>query len=183
VVRDPLDGFKVARDPILSLARVSVVVPTLNEADNLPHVFERMPSEVFEVILVDGNSTDGTIEVAKRLWPSVRVITQSGMGKGNALTCGFWAARVTLSSCWTPMAQPTQQRSQGLLQRCWPALTSPRGAGSLLEAVARTSPWCAELAIGLLPKLSTSCGAASTVISATGTTLLAQVPALHNSRL
>ena len=92
VVRDPLEGIKGFRDPILSLVRVSVVVPTLNEADNLPHVFEHMPDEVFEVILVDGNSTDGTVEVAKRLWPSLRVITQSGKGKGNALTCGFWAA-------------------------------------------------------------------------------------------
>ena len=31
--------------------------------------------------LVDGNSTDGTVEVAKRLWPNVTVITQNGMGK------------------------------------------------------------------------------------------------------
>ena len=91
-VRDPLDDVRVIPDPILSAARVSVVMPTLNEADNLPHVFERMPAEVFEVILVDGNSTDGTVEVATQLWPRLRVITQSGRGKGNALTCGFWAA-------------------------------------------------------------------------------------------
>lgn len=92
VVRDPLDGINVLRDPLLSLVRVSVVMPSLNEADNLPHVFERMPIDVFEVILVDGNSTDGTVDVARRLWPSLRVITQSGKGKGNALACGFWAA-------------------------------------------------------------------------------------------
>jgi glycosyltransferase involved in cell wall biosynthesis len=92
VVEDPLVGIRGLRDPILSLVRVSVVVPTLNEADNLPHVFERMPNEIFEVILVDGNSTDGTVEVAKRLWPSLTVVRQSGKGKGNALTCGFWAA-------------------------------------------------------------------------------------------
>ncbi len=95
VVQDPLhgiDGIHMAPDPILSLVTVSVVLPTLNEADNLPHVFERMPSEIFEVILVDGNSTDGTVEVAKELWPSLRVVRQSGKGKGNALTCGFWAA-------------------------------------------------------------------------------------------
>jgi glycosyltransferase involved in cell wall biosynthesis len=95
VAEDPLHGIDEIRmvpDPILSLVTVSVVMPTLNEADNLSHVFERMPSEIFEVILVDGNSTDGTVEVAKRLWPSLRVIRQSGKGKGNALTCGFWAA-------------------------------------------------------------------------------------------
>jgi glycosyltransferase involved in cell wall biosynthesis len=93
VVRDPLEEIKDLRDPMLSSVRVSVVMPTLNEAENLPHVFERMPIEVFEVILVDGNSTDGTIDVATQLWPSLRVITQSGKGKGNALTCGFWAAK------------------------------------------------------------------------------------------
>jgi glycosyltransferase involved in cell wall biosynthesis len=92
VVRDPLGDLKVLRNPILSTVRVSVVIPILNEADNLPHVFDRMPSEIFEVILADGNSTDGSVEIAKRLWPGVTVITQSGKGKGNALTCGFWAA-------------------------------------------------------------------------------------------
>jgi glycosyltransferase involved in cell wall biosynthesis len=92
VARDSLDDIRVVADPILSMVRVSVVMPTLNEADNLPHVFERMPREVFEVILVDGNSTDGTVEVARELWPRLTVITQTGKGKGNALTCGFWAA-------------------------------------------------------------------------------------------
>jgi glycosyltransferase involved in cell wall biosynthesis len=75
-------------------ARVSVVIPTLNEAANLPHVFARLPDEdLFEIILVDGHSTDDTIEVAWQLWPSVRVVMQDGKGKGNALACGFAAAR------------------------------------------------------------------------------------------
>jgi glycosyl transferase family 2 len=89
IIADPV---RVISDSLLSLARVSVVIPTLNEADNLPHVFARMPSAAFEVILVDGNSTDGTVEVAKGLWPDLKVITQTGKGKGNALTSGFWAA-------------------------------------------------------------------------------------------
>jgi len=93
LVRDPIGEVQVIPDPIVSMVRVSVVIPTLNEADNLPHVFERMPREVFEIILVDGNSTDGTVETAKQLWPSLIVIPQTGKGKGNALTCGFWAAR------------------------------------------------------------------------------------------
>ena len=91
-VHDAVAEVRVIPDPILSSVRVSVVIPTLNEADNLRHVFERMPAEVFEIILVDGNSTDGTVEAARRFWPSVIVITQIGRGKGNALTCGFWAA-------------------------------------------------------------------------------------------
>jgi glycosyltransferase involved in cell wall biosynthesis len=73
--------------------RVSVVVPTLNEAANLPHVFARLPEDVYEVILVDGFSTDDTIDVARRLRPDVRVVLQDRRGKGNALACGFAAVR------------------------------------------------------------------------------------------
>lgn len=72
--------------------RVSVIIPTLNEARNLPHVLARMPPDVYEVILVDGDSTDGTVTVARRLWPEIRIARQSRPGKGNALACGFGQA-------------------------------------------------------------------------------------------
>jgi glycosyltransferase involved in cell wall biosynthesis len=71
--------------------RVSVVVPTLNEAENLPHVLARLPAGLHEVILVDGHSTDDTVAVARRLRPEIRVLTQTGRGKGNALAAGFAA--------------------------------------------------------------------------------------------
>ena len=45
--------------------RVSVIVPTLNEAPNLPYVLPRIPAWVDEVLLVDGGSVDGTVEVAR----------------------------------------------------------------------------------------------------------------------
>jgi glycosyltransferase involved in cell wall biosynthesis len=73
--------------------RVSVVVPALNEADNLGHVLPRMPSWVHEVILVDDHSTDDTVEVARRLMPSIRVVANKRTGgKGNALRAGFEVA-------------------------------------------------------------------------------------------
>src|SRR5215212_481186 len=72
-------------------SRVSVVIPTLNEEKNLPHVFTRLPEGLHEVIVVDGHSTDATVAVARRLRPGVRVITQPGRGKGNALAAGFAA--------------------------------------------------------------------------------------------
>lgn len=71
---------------------VSVVIPTLNEAQNLPHVFSLLPADVHEVIIVDGHSTDGTPEVARELRPDARIVTQTRRGKGNALACGFAAA-------------------------------------------------------------------------------------------
>jgi len=72
--------------------RVSVVIPTLNEARNLPYVFSRLPADVYEVIVVDGHSVDDTVAVARRLRPDVRVVQQTRRGKGNALACGFEAA-------------------------------------------------------------------------------------------
>jgi glycosyltransferase involved in cell wall biosynthesis len=71
--------------------RVSVVVPTYNEARNLPHVFGLLPEDLHEVIVVDGRSTDGTIEAALRLRPDVKIVRQTRKGKGNALACGFEA--------------------------------------------------------------------------------------------
>jgi glycosyltransferase involved in cell wall biosynthesis len=72
--------------------KVSVVIPTLNEARNLEHVFAALPVGLHEVILVDGHSVDGTPEVARRLRPDVRIVNQTRTGKGNALACGFAAA-------------------------------------------------------------------------------------------
>jgi len=71
--------------------RISVVIPTFNEAKNLPHVFRLLPDDLHEVIVVDGRSVDGTIETAKRLRPGVRVEIQNRRGKGNAMACGFAA--------------------------------------------------------------------------------------------
>ncbi len=75
-----------------ALPRVSVIVPTLNEAKNLPHVFAELPEGLHEVIVVDGFSTDDTIEVARRLRADVKVVKQDERGKGDAMRCGFDAA-------------------------------------------------------------------------------------------
>lgn len=72
--------------------KITVVIPALNEARNLPHVFERLPSGLHEVIVVDGYSVDDTIAVARKLRPDVRIVMQNRRGKGNALACGFAAA-------------------------------------------------------------------------------------------
>jgi glycosyltransferase involved in cell wall biosynthesis len=74
-----------------SAPKISVVIPTYNEAKNLPHVFSRLPEDLHEVILVDGRSIDGTVEVVHTLRPGVRVLLQNRRGKGNALACGFAA--------------------------------------------------------------------------------------------
>jgi glycosyltransferase involved in cell wall biosynthesis len=89
------DGSVIAPSTPMEKVRpsptVSIVIPALNEARNLPHVLSKLPP-VDEVILVDGGSTDDTIAVATRLRPDIRVVAQNRKGKGNALACGFAAA-------------------------------------------------------------------------------------------
>jgi glycosyltransferase involved in cell wall biosynthesis len=54
-------------------------------------VLPRIPAEIYEIVLVDGHSTDDTCELASRVRPGVRVIEQDGVGKGAALRTGFAA--------------------------------------------------------------------------------------------
>jgi glycosyltransferase involved in cell wall biosynthesis len=71
---------------------VSVIVPTLNEARNLPLVLAELPDDIHEVVIVDGHSTDGTVEIALQTCPDARIVYQTGSGKGDALRCGFEVA-------------------------------------------------------------------------------------------
>ncbi|MFI5958146.1 glycosyltransferase family 2 protein [Cryptosporangium sp. NPDC051539] len=71
---------------------VTVVIPTMNEARNVPVVLAALPYFVTEVVLVDAGSVDGTVEAALAVRPDARVIGQTRRGKGNALATGFEAA-------------------------------------------------------------------------------------------
>jgi hypothetical protein len=71
--------------------KVSVVVPAMNEEHNIGHVLSELPEGLHEVILVDGNSHDNTVEVACQAYPGIRVTTQRGRGKGDAFRTGFAA--------------------------------------------------------------------------------------------
>lgn len=71
--------------------RVSVIIPALEEAANLTLVLPRLPAE-YEVLVVDGNSADDTVAVARSLRPDVVIVQQTRRGKGNALACGLVAA-------------------------------------------------------------------------------------------
>lgn len=74
------------------LPSISVVIPTLNEALNLPVLLPRIPRWIHEVIIVDGRSVDGTVDVAISLLPAVKVVDCQTPGKGAALRAGFAAA-------------------------------------------------------------------------------------------
>ena len=76
-----------------SRVTVSVVIPTLNEEENIGWVLSRLPQDVDEVIIVDGDSTDRTVEIATALRPDVVAVNQLGRGKGAALVTGLNQAK------------------------------------------------------------------------------------------
>jgi glycosyltransferase involved in cell wall biosynthesis len=68
--------------------RVSVIIPTRNEAAALAHVLADLPASlVNEVLVVDSSSTDGTPEVAARM--GARVIAEPRRGYGRACLTGI----------------------------------------------------------------------------------------------
>jgi glycosyltransferase involved in cell wall biosynthesis len=85
---DP-DGFD---DTAARPARVSLILPALNEAEGLEVVLPRIPDLVDDVIVVNGPSTDDTVGVVRRLRPDALIVQQQGRGKGNALKSGIAVA-------------------------------------------------------------------------------------------
>jgi glycosyltransferase involved in cell wall biosynthesis len=71
---------------------ISVVIPAKNEEKNIAAVLAELPSTVTEVLLVDGRSTDRTIEVARHARPDIVIVQERRPGKGSALRAGFAAA-------------------------------------------------------------------------------------------
>ena len=88
-----------------SMQPISIVVPTLNEADNIVLLCERIDSALgaaripYEILIVDDHSVDGTADVAKSLSSTynVKVLFKNGArGKAFSLLEGFAAAKYEL---------------------------------------------------------------------------------------
>jgi len=77
-----------AADP----TRISVIIPALNEAASLPHTLEALQGlrhRGHEVILVDGGSSDATIDVGR---PLVDTVLQTARGRAVQMRAGADAA-------------------------------------------------------------------------------------------
>ncbi|MBN2054024.1 glycosyltransferase family 2 protein [bacterium] len=68
-------------------ARISVIVPAKNEAGSIGPVLDGVLRYADEVILVDGHSTDRTVELARE--KGITVVRDSGRGKGAGLRRGI----------------------------------------------------------------------------------------------
>ena len=133
--------------PVLGRCRVSVVIPTLNEAANLPHVFARLPAGLHEVVLVDGHSTDGTVEVARARWPNRHIVARERRRGGapprlhqlhQNITWGRWWQQTGRKWAW-PAALVARMAIDSGVERHWrspvrSAAGRPRHAGRPLPA-------------------------------------------------
>lgn len=72
-------------------ARISVIIPTKNEAEGIGYVVRgarNVLGEDAEIIVVDEHSNDGTIEEALRADKDVKVVQRKGSGKGRGIQTG-----------------------------------------------------------------------------------------------
>lgn len=77
---------------------LSIIVPVLNEAENIEHLFVMLALQqeiVFELVVCDGGSTDGTAEKAynlAELAPYPVKLAKAGRGRGRQMNAGFAAS-------------------------------------------------------------------------------------------
>lgn len=103
VRRLALRNYVVAR-PLRNISSESpsttVLIPCRNEKGNVENAIKRIPQfcDDLEIIYVEGNSEDGTLEEINKLidkYPEkdIKVFVQDGKGKGDAVRKGFENAR------------------------------------------------------------------------------------------
>jgi hypothetical protein len=123
---------------------VSVVVPALNEARNIPLVFVRIYPDVYEVILIDGLPVDNTAAIARQVRPDMQVVVQTRQGRGDA---SFEHPQINGVSNMSPFGDgrrglptivPEWCRSRG---RCWLPSQSVKVSSS---ALAGSEQWSAQ---------------------------------------
>lgn len=73
---------------VANRVRVSVIIPTYNEAQAIGRVLADLPHDlVTEVIVVDSNSNDGTSDIAAKM--GARVLKEPRRGYGRACLTGL----------------------------------------------------------------------------------------------
>ena len=70
---------------------ISVVIPTKNEESTIGEVIDAVKPYCNEVIVVDGHSTDRTVQIAEQY--GVRIVKDNKKGKGDGIRVGADAVR------------------------------------------------------------------------------------------
>lgn len=92
-VQIPADAYLYITFPFQVLKMISVIIPALNEEKYIENCLKALKNQTykdFEIIIVDGNSTDNTIKITKKY---VKVITSDKRGIGHQQNIGAKHAR------------------------------------------------------------------------------------------
>jgi hypothetical protein len=88
-------GFKIKCMVIVASTDISIIIPTLNEVRYLPKclssLINQSRSDIGEIVVVDGGSTDGTVEVARKY--SDKVVVEPGQAVGASRNLGARRAK------------------------------------------------------------------------------------------
>jgi rSAM/selenodomain-associated transferase 2 len=75
------------------MSRVSIIIPTLNEAASIAHTLQHLQilnPAAHEVLVVDGGSQDATVAIAEQA--KAKIITADQPGRAQQMNCGAEAA-------------------------------------------------------------------------------------------
>lgn len=108
-------------------APLSIVIPTLNAASELPAVLASLmeglnEGMIRELIICDGGSTDDTLKIARAAGAD---IVSSASGRGGQLVNGAAATK----GDWLLFLHADSQLAQGWSEKVWPFLVDPDCAG------------------------------------------------------
>src|SRR5260221_7568754 len=81
-------------DPAVNNLRISIIIPAYNEEGHLPACLDAIAAQTLkpdEVIVVDNNSTDKTVEIAKK-YPFVKLLNEKRQGLRYTRNTGLDAA-------------------------------------------------------------------------------------------
>ena len=96
VIRSPAwNGWKMESDPAESSLKVSIVTPSFNQCQFIERALLSVAKQQvkdIEHIVIDGGSTDGTVDVLTRFKPAVRWISEKNEGQSHAVNKGLQAA-------------------------------------------------------------------------------------------